>query len=248
MNYQTIKTFDSINQIVKHNSIQIPYKTKFTVRHKIVSSTCEFPVPLTAAQIFNVQLKIVRANFRLSDSGGAEYNQNQRSPMYANDFWEIMNSPSAFTNSVVPSFKVKIGDYYYPQYNPNQIQDYYVMTTEALNPMNASACNDVDPQYNKSSIGCVSYTDYSFSMAQFVPMNIQAVEYGLSTGGCIMAFDLRRNKDLGLSGITTNSQRKLSVILSGMDAIDDASIFNVFITVEYLQILEYKDGKITIMK
>jgi hypothetical protein len=85
-------------------------------------------------------------------------------------------------------------------------------------------------------------------MAQFTPVTVQAVEYGLSTGGCIMAFDLRRNKDLGLSGITTNSQRKLSVVLNGMVAIDNASIFNLFITVEYLQILEYKDGKITIMK
>jgi hypothetical protein len=37
-------------------------------------------------------------------------------------------------------------------------------------------------------------------------------------------------------------------MMSGITAIDANSDFDVYITVEYLQILEYKDGKITIMK
>ena len=68
MNYQTIKPFDSINKIVKHNSIQIPYKTKYTVRNKITSSTCEMMIPLTAANVFNVQLKFIRRDYNLINS------------------------------------------------------------------------------------------------------------------------------------------------------------------------------------
>jgi len=256
MNYQTIKPFDSINKIVKHNSIQIPYKTKFTVRNKIRSSTCEFMIPLTAANVFNVQLKFIRADYRLSDNQTIFgpppipiYNQEQRSPMYANDFGEMMDD-GVVSVDTVPTFKIRVGEYYYPQYNPNQIQDYYMMTTEALNPISGASCQDVDPKmtYNKASIGCINYQDYSFSTARYAPGFIQDTFYGLSTGGCIVAFDLRRNKDVGLSGLTINSQRKLNVMLSGITAIDNNAVFDVYITVEYLQILEYKDGKITIMK
>jgi hypothetical protein len=255
MNYQTIKPFDSINKIVKNNNIQIPYKTKFTVRNKISSSTCEFMIPLTAAQVFNVQLKFIRADYRLSDSQtdlglGLVYNKEQRGPMYANDFCEMMGDSVIGTDSTFPIFKIRVGDYYYPQYNPTQIQDYYMMTTEALNPISGASCQDVDPKmiYNKSSIGCVNYSDYSFSTARNAQGFIQDIFYGLSTGGVIVAFDLRRNKDVGLSGITINSQRKLNIMLNGITAIDENSRFDVYITVEYLQILEYKDGKITIMK
>jgi hypothetical protein len=119
---------------------------------------------------------------------------------------------------------------------------------EALNPMGAGvSCNDVKPDYNKSSIGCVNYTDYSFSMSSYQSSAGRNVPIGLSLGGNIYAFDLRRSKDLG-SGITVNPQRSLSVMLSDIKAIDFASRFDIFITVEYLQILEYKDGKMTIMK
>jgi hypothetical protein len=253
MNYQSVKVFDSIHKIVKHNSIQIPYKTKYTVRNKITSSTCEMMIPLTAANVFNVQLKFIRRDYNLINSqtddgqGGFIYNYNQRSPMYANDFCELMDGPIDGTGAV-PIFKIRVGEYYYPQYNPNQIEDYYMMTTEALNPISGASCQDVDPKYNKSSVGCVNFQDYSFNMAFYVPSTIQGTTYGLSTGGCIMAFDLKRNKDLPLSGITINAQRKLNVMMSGITAIDFNSQFDVYITVEYLQILEYKDGKITIMK
>jgi hypothetical protein len=37
-------------------------------------------------------------------------------------------------------------------------------------------------------------------------------------------------------------------MMSGITAIDENALLEVYITVEYLQILEYKDGKITIMK
>ena len=254
MNYQSVKAFDSIYKVVKHNSIQIPYKTKFTTRNRLFSSTTTLNVPFTAAQVLNVQLKIIRADYSLYDSQAFEgepavpvYNKEQRSPMYANDFYEITDG--LFDEStVVPSLKVKIGDYYYPQFDARTIQDYYAMTLEALNPMGAgSSCNDIKPDYNKSSIGCVDYTDYSFSMSSYESPVATNVPIGLSLGGNIYAFDLRRSKDLG-SGITVNSQRSLSVMLSDIAAIDNNSKFDIFITVEYLQILEYKDGKMTIMK
>lgn len=256
MNYQSVKVFDSIQKIVKHNTIQIPYKTKFTVRNKISSSTCEMMIPLTAANVFNVQLKFIRDDYNLINSqtddgqGGFIYNYNQRSPMYANDFSELMDD-AVNGQGTVPTFKIRVGEYYYPQYNPSQIQDYFIMTCEALNPMcGGGSCQDVDPKYNNSSIGCVNYQDYSFNMATYVPITIQPTAYGLSTGGSIVAFDLKRNKDLGLSGITINAQRKLNVMMSNIRAIDQNSKFDVYVTVEYLQILEYnyKDGKITIMK
>jgi hypothetical protein len=253
MNYQSVKAFDSIYKIVKHNSIQIPYKTKFTTRNRILASTTTLNVPFTAAQVLNVQLKIIRADYSLYDSQSVinpptiEYNYNQRSPMYANDFCELGDGLSS-DSDIIPSLKVKIGDYYYPQFDARTIQDYYAMTMEALNPMGAGvSCNDVKPDYNKSSIGCVNYNDFSFSLSPYVSPAVQAVEYGLSAGGNIYAFDLRRSKDLG-SGITVNPQRSLSVMLSNITAIDAASRFDIFITVEYLQILEYKDGKMTIMK
>jgi hypothetical protein len=260
MNYQTIKPFDSINKIVKHNSIQIPYKTKFTVRNKISSSTCEFMIPLTAANVYNVQLKFIRADFRLSDSQTYEepptdpptliYNRNQRGPMYATDFDELMGDSVIGRDTTFPTFKIRVGEYYYPQYNPNQIQDYYMMTMDALNPISGASCQDIDPKmtYNKASIGCVNYSDYSFSTARNAPGFEQDIYYGLSTGGVIVAFDLRRSKDVGLSGLTINAQRKLNVMMSGITAIDENARLEVYITVEYLQILEYKDGKITIMK
>jgi hypothetical protein len=214
-------------------------------------------IPLTAANVFNVQLKFIRSDYSLynsqTDDGGNPpiliYDYNQRSPMYANDFCEIMDGTSE-TDTNVASFKIKVGEYYYPQYNPSKIQDYYIMTCDALNPISGASCQDIDPKmtYNKSSVGCVNYTDYSYNVAPYIPTTYQQIFFGLSTGGCIMAFDLRRNKDVGLSGITINSQRKLSVMLSNMLAIDRDAIFDVYITVEYLQILEYKDGKITIMK
>jgi len=255
MNYQTVKVFDSINKIVKNNSIQIPYKTKYTVRKQINSSSCEFTLPLTAANVFNVQLKFIRSDYNFFDSqafndqGVAIYNTNQRSPIYANDFNELIDFPAPDEEGIIPSLKIRVGDYYYPQFNPSTVQDYYIMTNEALNNISGASCNDVDPKmtYNKASIGCVNYTDYSFSTANYVPSSQPAQDF-LSTGGCIMAFDLRRNKDMGLSGITTNSQRKLTVLMSGIRAIDRNSKFDVYITVEYLQILEYKDGKITVMK
>jgi len=255
MNYQTIKPFDSINKIVKHNSIQIPYKTKFTVRNKIRSSTSEFMIPITAANVYNVQLKIIRADYTLYDNQADEgqgliYNRNQRGPMYANDFGEMMGDAVIGTDSTFPIFKIRVGDYYYPQYNPTQIQDYYMMTTDALNQISGASCQDVDPKmtYNKASIGCINYSDYSFSSARNAPGFTQGTFFGMSTGGVIVAFDLRRSKDVGLSGLTVNAQRKLNVMMSGINAIDFDSQFDVYITVEYLQILEYKDGKITIMK
>tara|TARA_R110000868_G_scaffold266533_1_gene525720 strand:+ start:1974 stop:3554 length:1581 start_codon:yes stop_codon:yes gene_type:complete len=255
MNYQTVKAFDSIYKIVKHNSIQIPYKTKFTMRHRILASTATLNVPITAAQVLNVQLKIIRADYSLYDSqeifDGPPpvpiYNINQRSPMYANDFCELSDGFDLDT-AILPSFKIKVGDYYYPQFDARTIEDYYAMTMEALNPMSSGgSCNDIKLDYNKSSIGCVNYNDFSYPLSTYVSPTVQAVEYGLSSGGNIYAFDLRRSKDLG-SGITVNSQRNLSVMLSNIDAIDNNSRFDMFITVEYLQILEYKDGKMTIMK
>ena len=258
MNYQSVKAFDSIYKVVKHNSIQIPYKTKFTTRNRILSSTTTLNVPFTAAQVLNVQLKVIRADYSLYDSQTFEivppnpdpvpiYNQEQRSPMYRNDFYELTDGLFDET-TVIPSLKVKIGDYYYPQFDARTIQDYYAMTMEALNPMGAGvSCNDVKPDYNKSSIGCVNYTDYSFSMSSYQSPAGRNVPIGLSLGGNIYAFDLRKSKDLG-SGITVNPQRSLSVMLSDIKAIDFASRFDIFITVEYLQILEYKDGKMTIMK
>jgi len=254
MNYQSVKAFDSIYKIVKHNSIQIPYKTKFTTRNRILASTTTLNVPFTAAQVLNVQLKIIRADYSLYDSQTFEgdppvpvYNKEQRSPMYANDFYELTDGIDN-DSDIIPSLKVKIGDYYYPQFDARTIQDYYAMTMEALNTMGAGvSCNDVKPDYNKSSIGCVNYNDFSFTLSSFLSPTVQEVPYGLSLGGNIYAFDLRRSKDLG-SGITVNSQRSLSVMLNNITAIDFASRFDIFITVEYLQILEYKDGKMTIMK
>ena len=246
LNYESVKVFDSINKIVKHNSIQIPYKTKFTVLTPKFENYLNFPISFTAAQIFNVRVKFIGTDYSLknNNSNPEVYNVDQTSPMYALPYANMSGEVTGQANNII-NVRVKFGDYYFPQFIPRYVGDYYNLTVSALNPLRGGvSCNDIIPSYNKPSVCSVSFQDYCYDVQSYYD-NGEGAPANFSENGSIMAFDVQRSKDLGLSGLTTNPQRKLHVIFEHQNSNRDKS---AYITVEYLQILEYKDGKITIMK
>jgi hypothetical protein len=114
----------------------------------------------------------------------------------------------------------------------------YEQTIRTLNNISFSNCEDVDIErcINKKAPLCVGGTNYAYRGV------LDLTDYG----GIIFAFDFERMQAMGLSGLSTNQERLLTVDVS--DYRSDR-VLEWYFNIQYLVVANiYSDGQIAINK
>jgi hypothetical protein len=122
----------------------------------------------------------------------------------------------------------------------------YKLTADCLNPISYSNTEDIDvlKEKNKLMSGCVAYNYYNYSLYQRAP-NPPGFFTGASLGGTMFAFDLQRNSNVNLSGLSTNANKVITIEVNGLAAF---SKYKVYASVQYATVAQVYENNVVISK
>jgi hypothetical protein len=164
---------------------------------------------------------------------------------YESASWEQFGSSYSKYLDLPFKIKIRLGNDVLSTYDVSTIPEMYEQTIKTLNNQSFSSCEDVDVErcINKKAPCCVSGTGY----AKYTVTGDKLID----GGGLIMAFDFERLQALGVSGLSTNQERLLSVEISDLrtDQGGDIGIESFYFSIQYLVVANlFSDGQIAINK
>jgi hypothetical protein len=139
----------------------------------------------------------------------------------------------------------RVGGMVFPTYPITTAVDAYIHTVEAINQISYNNTEMPDPMkcQNKLMPGNVGYTDYNYSK-QLQPYTIMPIN-GTSLGGVIFAINLEKSNIVGLSGISTNGGRVLTIEINGLSNFADLILYS---QVKYMSIATMNENNIIVSK
>ena len=145
--------------------------------------------------------------------------------------------------------KIRLGNDVLSTYDVSTIPEMYEQTVKTLNNISFASCEDVDVDrcINKKAPCCVSGLNYAALELTSSIINPNSPPILSSTGGLIFAFDFERLQALGVSGLSTNQERLLTVEIS--DFITNKNVREFYFSIQYLVVANlFSDGQIAINK
>jgi hypothetical protein len=224
--YPDIK--EKINkQINSPEGLEYVYYTNYNTNYKfnVSASPTSYSVPidLSAGKIKYIAIKPIPAN---------------RSTGYQSATWQNF---AENTSLMKLPFKIKIrlGNDVLSTYDVTTIPEIYEQTVATLNSQSFASCEDIDVErcINKKSPCSIS------GMVYADPNGTNLVSYG----GLLFAFDFERLQALGVSGLSTNQERLLTIEIS--DFITSSNVNEFYFSIQYLVCANlYSDGQIAVNK
>jgi len=226
--YPEIK--DRINkQINSPSGLQYAYYTNYNISYKFQPSSSidnySIPINLSAGKIKYLAIKPIPAV--LND-------QN----LFTSARWSDFQKSQVLKFELPFKIKIRLGNDVLSTYDVSTIPEMYEQTIKALNNISFSNCEDVDTErcINKKAPSCVGGAGYAYRDSAVL------ADYG----GLIFAFDFERMQSMGVSGLSTNQERLLSIDVS--DYRSDV-VPEWYFNIQYLVVANiYSDGQISVNK
>ena len=227
--YPEIK--DKINkQINSPSGLQYAYYTNYNISYKFpesaINDSYSIPINLSAGKIKYLAIKPI------PNLVGSE-------AVYPSAKWADFQRPETANFQLPFKIKIRLGNDVLSTYDITTVPDMYEQTIRTLNNISFSNCEDVDIErcINKKAPLCVGGTNYAYRASTNI-----LIDYG----GIIFAFDFERMQAMGLSGLSTNQERLLTVDVS--DYRSDR-VLEWYFNIQYLVVANiYSDGQIAINK
>lgn len=221
-------------QINSPSGLQYAYYTNYNTSYEFKDGTQSYSIPinLSAGKIKYLAIKPVH-----TDLSSSVYQQAYASATWGDFLPIVLDFELPF------QIKIRLGNDVLSTYDVSTIPEMYEQTIKTLNNISFSNCEDVDTcrYINKKAPCCVPGANYA--KYQQVPADGVLVD----TGGLIMAFDFERLQALGVSGLSTNQERLLSVEVANYASTTDVK--NWYFSIQYLVVATiYSDGQIAINK
>jgi hypothetical protein len=224
--YPDIK--EKINkQINSPEGLEYVYYTNYNTNYKfnVSASPTSFSVPidLSAGKIKYIAIKPIPANRSIGYQSATWQDFAENTPLMKLPF----------------KIKIRLGNDVLSTYDVTTIPEMYETTVATLNSQSFSSCEDIDVKrcINKKSPCSIS------GMVYADPNGTNLVSYG----GLLFAFDFERLQALGVSGLSTNQERLLTIEIS--DFITNGNVNEFYFSIQYLVCANlYSDGQISINK
>jgi len=253
--------YDSVNSLLlasaqsaETNGLQFCYNTVFNTIVNPTAPSFSFDIQLSCAKMSHLILKFIPKNpwkgYLEGAGDGVGVAPYKYDPMAAANLIDLNGSVasagSGDANSLGFTMQVRLGNLIMPLFPVSSAVDMYQQSTNTLNPISYSGCQDPDPLkvINKLQGGVLSYSEYS-RVARAPVLNPSRVAYGVGTGGCLFAFSFERASAVNVGGLSSNNARVLSVEVNNMAR---ASEFQCIASVCYLQVANVSNENIVINK
>jgi hypothetical protein len=205
------------------------YNTNYTFNDSADPNSFSIPIDLSAGKIKYIAIKPIPAN---------------RTIGYQSATWGDFFGGGVNDNKYNLPFKIKIrlGNDVLSTYDVTTIPEMYEQTVATLNNQSFASCEDIDVErcINKKSPCSVSGQIYAETRRGSPPTVI-------SFPSLIFAFDFERLQCLGVSGLSTNSERVLTVEIS--DFITSRNVNEFYFSIQYLVCANvFSDGAIAVNK
>lgn len=209
------------------------YNTNYTFNVSDTADSYSVPIDLSAGKIKYICCKPISANRQLA---------------YKSATWTDFGVNVKDLNMPF-KIKIRLGNDVLSTYDVSTIPEMYEQTVKTLNNISFASCEDVDVErcINKKAPCCVSGLNYAALELTSSLINPNSPPILNSTGGLIFAFDFERMQALGVSGLSTNQERLLTVEIS--DFITDKNVKEFYFSIQYLVVANlFSDGQIAINK
>lgn len=253
--------YDSVNSLLlasaqsaETNGLQFCYNTVFNTIVNPTAPSFSFDIQLSCAKMSHLILKFIPKNpwkgYIEGAGGDAGVAPNKYDPMAAANLIDlngrVASAGSGDANALGFTMQVRLGNLIMPLFPVSSAVDMFQQSTNTLNPISYSGCQDPDPLkvINKLQGGVLSYSEYS-RVARAPVLNPSRTAYGVGTGGCLFAFSFERASAVNVGGLSSNNARVLSVEVNNMA---QASSFQCIASVCYLQVANVSNENIVINK
>lgn len=239
LNLYQSELYDGINSVIKSSELHFPYYCYNNDIYFPNSPSFTYNINLACSKLSYVALKFVKKVEATNSPIRCADVRNLGAYMNAGNESRAMD-----TNGLAITIQARVGGMVFPTYPITNAVDAYIHTVEALNPISYNNTEMPDPMKCQNMLmpGNVAYKDYNYSKRTgdiTQPLN------GTSNGGVIFAINLEKSNIVGLSGISTNGGRVLTIEINGLTNYADLVLYS---QVKYMSIATINDSNIIISK
>jgi hypothetical protein len=239
LNLYQSELYDGINSAIKSSELHFPYYCYNNDIYFPNSNSFTYNINLACSKLSYVALKFVRKVDPSNSPIRCADVRNLGAYINAGNETRAMD-----TNGLAITIQARVGGMVFPTYPITNAVDAYIHTVEALNPISYNNTEMPDPMKCQNMLmpGNVAYRDYNYSKRTgdiTRPLN------GTSNGGVIFAINLEKSNIVGLSGISTNGGRVLTIEINGLTNYADLVLYS---QVKYMSIASINENNIIISK
>jgi hypothetical protein len=240
LNLYQSELYNGINSAIKSSELHFPYYCYNNDIYFPNSPSFTYNINLACSKLSYVALKFVKK---------VEATKSPIRCANVRDLGAYMNvgteTNAMDTNGLAITIVARVGGMVFPTYPITTAVDAYIHTVEAINQISYNNTEMPDPMkcQNKLMPGNVGYTDYNYSK-QLQPYTIMPIN-GTSLGGVIFAINLEKSNIVGLSGISTNGGRVLTIEINGLSNFADLILYS---QVKYMSIATMNENNIIVSK
>lgn len=230
--YQT-ELYDGINSAIKSSALQFPYYCYNNDIYQPTNESFTYNINLACSKLSYVVLKFVNKN------------ETSNSPIRCAEIKDLGNYTSINDNNgMAITIQARVGGMVFPTYPINNAVDAYAHTVQAINQISYNNTEMPDPMKCQNMLmpGCVGFTDFNYNRKN--PGSTTPTQ-GTSNGGVIFGVSLEKSNIVGMSGISTNAGRVLTIEINGLSNYADLVLYS---QVKYMSIASIEENNILISK
>ena len=239
LNLYQSELYNGINSAIKSSELHFPYYCYNNDIYFPNSPSFTYNINLACSKLSYVALKFVK---KVEATNSPIRCANVRD---LGAYMNIATQTNAMdTNGLAITIGARVGGMVFPTYPITTAVDAYIHTVEAINTISYNNTEMPDPMkcQNKLMPGNVGYRDYNFTKKTSDPDN---PINGSSNGGVIFAINLEKSNIVGLSGISTNGGRVLTIEINGLSNFADLILYS---QVKYMSIATMNENNIIVSK
>lgn len=230
--YQT-ELYDGIYSMLKSSELQFPYYCYHNDLYVPLSESFTYNINLACSKASYVAIKFIEKT--LPDSQYSPIRSTQIRQL--GDYTKVKDD-----NGMAITIVARVGGIVLPTYPINTAMDAYTSTVRAINQISYNNTENVDELKNENKLmsGCVAYNNYNYNKR-----NGADVDAAESSGGVIFAISLEKSNISGMSGLSLNGGRVLTIEVSGLTNYDK---FNIYSQVKYMSVASINENNIIVSK
>jgi len=239
LNLYQSELYDGINSAIKSSELHFSYYCYNNDIYYPTSQSFTYYINLACSKLSYVALKFVKKVDATNSVIRSADIRDLGAYMNAGNEEKAMD-----TNGLAITIQARVGGMVFPAYPITTAVDAYIHTVEAINPISYNNTEMPDPMKCQNMLmpGNVAYKDYNYSKRT---NDVERPLNGSSNGGVIFAINLEKSNIVGLSGISTNGGRVLTIEINGLSNYADLVLYS---QVKYMSIATMNENNIIISK
>ena len=228
--YQT-ELYDGIQSLIKSSQLEFPYYCYHN----------DLYVPNSESFTYNINLQCAKASYvalKFFIETAIAYVNASADVAQLGDYNKVKDD-----NGMAISIVARVGGIVLPTYPINTAMDAYTSTVRSINQIPYNNTENVDELKNENRLmsGCVGFTDFNYNSLGINTF----VDGGASAGGVIFGISLEKSNITGMSGLSLNGGRVLTIEVSGLTNYAQTKLYS---QVKYMSVASINENNIIISK